>query len=223
MTFEIEKGMNIELIDYQRIYGAGYPAGSVFKVEAFFFNGDFICLDLDVGKVSLLKPEFFKKFRRHQPKVGTAAIYGKTGHTPMPITVSHGHEDMFYVLAKAMRKAQDEPASAADQDYGIGFQHGQTLAGMIEAQRLYQRGEFPEAENKIIAAIIHLANVAVEINRRAAKVASDRKHPSADEILSQFDKLAKLVYSTPGAHAEKTRFMLRFTDAKEMAVKVLKP
>ena len=102
--------------------------------------------------------------------------------TIMPVEVKPGYDALFITLAKALHQAQsgkgnerhaagqpftEQPIFKIGEMFGMGFQNGQALKKMIEAQGMIKRGDFNAAEREILGAINYLAAVAIEINHRA--------------------------------------------------------
>ena len=101
----------------------------------------------------------------------------------IPVFVREGYDSLFTVLAKALHQAQDgkgkerhaqpgqafedQPIIAIGQLVGMGFQNGQAIKKMVEAQGMIARGDFAAAEREILGAINYLAATIIEVNRRA--------------------------------------------------------
>ena len=109
--------------------------------------------------------------------------------TIMPMQVRPGYDSLFCVLAKALHQAQEgkgnerhaagqpfteQPIFKIGEMFGMGFQNGQALKKMIEAQGMIKRGDFNAAEREILGAINYLAAVAIEINHRATAQQKDQ-------------------------------------------------
>lgn len=101
----------------------------------------------------------------------------------VPVFVREGYDKLFVVLTKALHQAQDgkgkdrhaqpdtpfedQPIITIGRMVGLGFQNGQAIKKMVEAQGMMKRGEFAAAEREVLGAINYLAAVAIEINARA--------------------------------------------------------
>ncbi len=101
----------------------------------------------------------------------------------MPVFVREGYDSLFTVLCRALHQAQegkgkerhaqpdtpfeDQPIIQIGRMVGMGFQNGQAIKKMVEAQGMLKRGDFNAAEKEILGAINYLAAVAIEINHRA--------------------------------------------------------
>lgn len=101
----------------------------------------------------------------------------------VPVFVREGYDSLFIVLTKALHQAQDgkgkerhaAPGQPFDQQpiisighlVGMGFQNGQAIKKMVEAQGMVSRGEYAAAEREVLVAINYLAATVIEINRRA--------------------------------------------------------
>lgn len=101
----------------------------------------------------------------------------------IPVFVREGYDSLFTALAKALHQAQDgkgkdrhaQPGQAFEDQpiiqigrmVGMGFQNGQAIKKMVEAQGMLARGDYNAAEREVLGAINYLAAVAIEINHRA--------------------------------------------------------
>ena len=99
----------------------------------------------------------------------------------MPVFVREGYDSLFTILCKALHQAQDgkgkerhaqpdtpfedQPIIQIGRLVGMGFQNGQAIKKMVEAQGMLRRGEFNAAEREVLGAINYLAAVAIEINQ----------------------------------------------------------
>lgn len=106
-----------------------------------------------------------------------------TGDRTMPVYVAPGYDRLFIVLNRALDQAQsgkgkqrhaqpdqafeDQPIIAIGKLVGMGFQNGQAIKKMVEAQGMVSRGEYDAAEREILGAINYLAATIIEINSRA--------------------------------------------------------
>lgn len=100
----------------------------------------------------------------------------------VPVFVREGYDSLFMVLTKALHQAQDgkgrerhgnglafedQPIISIGQLVGMGFQNGQAIKKMVEAQGMVSRGEYHAATREVLGAINYLAATVIEINRRA--------------------------------------------------------
>jgi hypothetical protein len=103
----------------------------------------------------------------------------------IPVFVAEGYDSLFVVLTKALHQAQEgkgkerhaQPNTPFEQQpiiqigrmVGLGFQTGQAIKKMVEAQGMVSRGQYDAAQREVLGAINYLAAVAIEIDRRAAE------------------------------------------------------
>jgi hypothetical protein len=106
-----------------------------------------------------------------------------TADRTVPVYVAPGYDSLFNVLTRALHQAQDgngkerhaqpgqafedQPIISIGQLVGMGFQNGQAIKKMVEAQGMVARGDFAAAEREILGAINYLAATVIEVNRRA--------------------------------------------------------
>ncbi len=114
----------------------------------------------------------------------TPATSTSTADRTVPVYVAPGYDSLFTVLCRALHQAQDgkgkerhaqpgqafedQPIISIGQLVGMGFQNGQAIKKMVEAQGMVSRGEYSAAEREILGAINYLAATVIEVNRRAA-------------------------------------------------------
>ena len=109
----------------------------------------------------------------------------------IPVYVAPGYDSLFVILTRALEQAQagkgkerhatgqpftEQPIFKIGEMFGMGFQNGQALKKMIEAQGMIKRGDFNAAEREILGAINYLAATAIEINRRATESDAREEH-----------------------------------------------
>ena len=101
----------------------------------------------------------------------------------VPVFVREGYDSLFTTLIKALTQAQDgkgkerhaQPDTPFEQQpiiqigrmVGMGFQNGQAIKKMVEAQGMVKRQEYAAAEREVLGAINYLAAVAIEIRKQA--------------------------------------------------------
>ena len=107
----------------------------------------------------------------------------------IPVFVAPGYDSLFNVLTRALHQAQDgkgkerhaQPGQAFEDQpiiqigrmVGMGFQNGQAIKKMVEAQGMLARGDYNAAEREVLGAINYLAAVVIEINQRATAQLKD--------------------------------------------------
>ena len=108
----------------------------------------------------------------------------------IPVFVAPGYDGLFNVLTRALHQAQDgkgkerhaQPGQAFEDQpiiqigrmVGMGFQNGQAIKKMVEAQGMLARGDYNAAEREVLGAINYLAAVVIEINQRATAQLKDQ-------------------------------------------------
>lgn len=104
-----------------------------------------------------------------------------------PVHVMPGYETLFTILIRALAQAQagkgkerhaepdqafeDQPIIQIGKMVGMGFQNGQAIKKITEAQGMLKRGDHAAAEREILGAINYLAATAIEVNNRAEAAA----------------------------------------------------
>lgn len=122
--------------------------------------------------------EMMHRLRALHPSTGTSTL-----DRTVPVYVAPGYDSLFNVLTRALHQAQDgkgkehhaqpgqafedQPIISIGQLVGMGFQNGQAIKKMVEAQGMVSRGEYSAAEREILGAINYLAATVIEVNRRA--------------------------------------------------------
>lgn len=122
--------------------------------------------------------QMMKRLNATHPATGTS-----TADRTVPVYVAPGYDSLFNVLTRALHQAQDgkgkerhaqpgqafedQPIISIGQLVGMGFQNGQAIKKMVEAQGMVARGDFAAAEREILGAINYLAATIIEVNRRA--------------------------------------------------------
>ena len=124
--------------------------------------------------------QMMKRLNATHPATGTIT---STADRTVPVYVAPGYDSLFTVLCRALHQAQDgkgkerhaqpgqafedQPIISIGQLVGMGFQNGQAIKKMVEAQGMVSRGEYSAAEREILGAINYLAATVIEVNRRA--------------------------------------------------------
>ena len=105
-----------------------------------------------------------------------------TGEPATIVTVLPGYQSLFDVLKAALDQAQsgkgkerhaqenvafeDQPIIAIGRIVGAGFQNGQAIKKMVEAQGMVKRGELAAAEREILGAINYMAATVIDIRQK---------------------------------------------------------
>lgn len=178
VKFKITPGMKVRFLGTTRHILPKYVPGAEFEIEKINLHEEFVFLD-DGGGWDLNL--FFREFE---------PVTNATPDRTIPVYVALGYDSLFNVLTRALEQAQsgkgkerhaagepftEQPIFKIGEMFGLGFQNGQALKKMVEAQGMLKRGEFNAAEREVLGAINYLAAVAIEINKRATAQIKERE------------------------------------------------